>query len=473
MSWSFRDENNIRAPNNGVLVRRYPFPYQAAVTISNDTDRMRIEAFDDLHDYVNGTSETPYGPGLGLEMSDSFWIWSESRCLSLFHSTPFDKDACLSPEADRIVALAKNGIIDALHNFGQWRVNEYMRRDDSKRALDILDRFGIAPRIWVNHGGDLRMRHQMEGRWGFKRFGDDPDNECYCYDLLRRAGFLFFTHGLMSEQHRLGENRFYRDQGEFDRDLGSFDFQPLFRRYNKLDGSYSNPFGELTAEEEIAVKRKFFNKVLVPETAKDGTPMLLFKRFRGIDRPSAGNFVTQINYYSLRDLVKWRACAIVYQHFGVNRPALSSPSQSSGDASKPPVLDLHNRTAFEYLADFNRRREIWVPAKYRFLEFMRVRDFMDFDVRSEENALSIIIRDLNCPVDGRSKLSVDAINGIAFVLPRTAEQCRIYLGDREITSYFKRDTDNLSLGRPVMYAEYERKSAYIDSSEWYNRAKNR
>src|SRR5262249_21395842 len=153
-------------------------------------DRMRVSAFDDLHDYVNGSGDTNYGPGLGLEMSDSFWIWSEAKCLSLFHGSPFQSDVPLSPEAERIIALARSGTIDMLHGFGQWTADRSMKRDDAKRALDALDSHGLRPTIWVNHGGGSRTQHQMEGRWGFSCYGDDPVHEYYCYDLLRQAGFV-------------------------------------------------------------------------------------------------------------------------------------------------------------------------------------------------------------------------------------------------------------------------------------------
>lgn len=467
MTWSFREENNIRPPKANVLLRRYPFPYQAAVTISNDTDRMHIAAFDDLHDYVNGTDDTPYGPGLGLEMSDSFWIWSQGGLLSLFHSSPFEHDTPLSPEAERIISLAHCGVIDMLHNFAQWQTDRHIERDDAKRALDILDRYKLAPKIWVNHGGGARMRHQMEGRWGYDRLGDDPGSASYCYDLLRQAGFVFFSHGVMAEQHRFGEHRMYRDQAALDSDLRSYDFRPFFKRYNKATDTYFNPYGEPFEDEELSIKRKLFNKLLIAELAKDGSPMLLFKRFRGIDRPSAGNFVTQVNHYSLRELVKSRGCVIIYQHFGVQRPAMSDPQRSPGQQSKPPVLDLHNRTAFQSLAEYQQRGEIWVPAQLRFLEFMRVRDFMDFEVKVDGNLVIIAINDLHCPATGQTELTLDQINGIGFVLPRNAGECRVFLKGREITHVFKRDTDNINSQRPVVYYGYERRSEYVSSKRWY------
>lgn len=466
MSWSFRYENEIRPPKGGVLVRRYPFPYRAALTISNDTDRMRIEAFNDIHDYVNGTGHTCYGPGLGLEMSDSFWIWSEGKCLSLFHSSPFDNAPGFSPEAERVIALIKSGVIDALHNFGQWTVEKHMRREDAQRALEILDRYGLHPRIWINHGGKL-MRHQIEGRWGVNRVGDDPRDESYCYDLLRKAGFLYFSHAYVAEEHRFGEHRSYRNQDEFEKDLASFDFTRWLRRFDPAENTYFCPYGPLSSTEELDVKRKLFNKILVPETAKDGTPLLLFKRFRGIDRPSAGCFVSQVNYYSLRELVKFGACVVVYQHFGVYRPALSDPNHSPGRASAAPVLDLHNRTAFEYLAEFNRRGEVWVPALSRFLEFMRVRNFMNFDVQKEGEATVILIHGMDCPVEGRCELSLEQINGIAFLIPPDLGPYRIQFQGRDVTGKFKRERDTVYTNRAVLHFPYERRSTYIPSSEWY------
>lgn len=470
LSWPFLEEAHPRRPVAGVFLRRYPYPYKAAVTISNDTDRMRANAFDDLHDFVNGTGETPYGPGLGLEMSDSFWLWSERNCFALFHAAPFEKDAALSPDAERIIALAKGGVLDMLHSFGEWLGERALTRDDIARGLDLLDRHGVKPRVWVNHGGGPKMTHQIEGRWARGHHGDDPAHESYCHDLLRQAGFLYFSHAVFAEVRRFGEHRVYRNQTEFDLDLAGYDFQHILQRYDRKKGEFRNVFGDVSREDELALRRKLFNKVLIPDVAQDGEPILFFKRFRGPDRPSAGNFVTQINHYALRDLVRRKASVVVYQHFGVKRPAMSDPTRSGGTRSTPPVLDDHNRTAFEYLADYNRNGEVWVPTQERFLDFMRLIDFIDFDVIRSDVASSIIINHIACPVEGDFIPTIDDINGLSFLLPEHAGEFRIFIGEREVTAHFRRDMSSEYVDRPVLYSPYARRSEYISSAEWKRRS---
>ena len=55
-----------------VALRKYPYPFKAALAISNDADGMSWAAFKDWRDFVNGSGETEYGTGLGLEVGDSF-----------------------------------------------------------------------------------------------------------------------------------------------------------------------------------------------------------------------------------------------------------------------------------------------------------------------------------------------------------------------------------------------------------------
>jgi len=466
MAWSFRDENNLRPAAGSVLVRRYPYPFRAALTISNDIDSTRLPSFDDFHDFVCGTGDTPYGEGLGLEVSNSFWIWSESKLFSLFHGTPFQNDLPLSPEAERLITLAQNGVIDSLHNFGQWQTGEVMGRDDAKRALDILDRLHIRPKIWINHGGGPHMRHQIEGRWAYQWFGDTPDDPSYCYDLLKEFGFRYFSHDIMSELRRFGEHKYYHNQASFDHDVEGFDFKRWFMRYNPNTKQQYDVYEGLSEEEREEVKRKVFNKTLVCDTANDGSPILLFKRFRGLDAPCSGNFMMQVNRYSLQDLVRDQSAVVAYQHFGIWRAAGVGRPHYSDRPSRPPVLDIHNQSAFETLADFNRRKEIWVPAQARFLEFMWMRNYLAFTTEVEENTATIKIEGVDCPVNGMTDITRNDLNGFAFTVPKSHETVRILLKDEDITQDFQREQEPNFTERDALFIPYIKKFDYIPSSEF-------
>ncbi|WP_417783509.1 hypothetical protein [Terasakiella pusilla] len=466
MAWSFREENNLRPATGGVLVRRYPYPFRAAVTISNDIDSTKPTAFDDFHDFVCGEGETAYGQGLGLEVSNSFWIWSDSALYSLFHGSPFDKNLPLSAESERLVALAQNGVIDSLHNFAQWQTGETFKRSDAERALDILDHLNIKPKVWINHGGGDHMRHQIEGRWANQWFGDKPDDPSYCYDLLRKAGFLYFSHDVMADVRHFGEHRYYHNQDSFDLAVQSCDFNKWFKRYNPATKQTRDVYEGCSEEERALLKQKFFNKILIEDTANDGNPILFFKRYRGQDAPCSGNFFTQVNRYSLLDLLRDQASCVIYQHFGIWRAAMVGRPHYTDRISKPPVLDIHNQTAFETLADFNRRQEVWVPAQSRFLDFLWMRSYLDFSATTDEGITKIDISDVNCPVNGKTEISADDLNGFAFTVPKSLEKVRIFLKGNEITQLFKRAQEPNFSERDALYIPYKKRFNYIMSSEF-------
>ncbi len=103
--WLLAEENATGHGRAGVTLRRYPYPYRCALAISNDTDWMSAQAFHEWHAFVNGTKPTVLGQGLGLEVGDSYWVWSENKYFSLYHSAPYETDLRVSPESERLVEL--------------------------------------------------------------------------------------------------------------------------------------------------------------------------------------------------------------------------------------------------------------------------------------------------------------------------------------------------------------------------------
>lgn len=59
-----------------VSLRKFPYPYRCAIAICSDLDRTTREQFLALHEFLNTRRMTKLGPGLGLEIGDTFWMYS-------------------------------------------------------------------------------------------------------------------------------------------------------------------------------------------------------------------------------------------------------------------------------------------------------------------------------------------------------------------------------------------------------------
>ncbi len=100
-------------------IRRWPFPYRASVSLSNDIDFCEFEFFETFMRYCNTTQATPFGEGLGLEVTSSFFGFSPpSRQFSYFGG--LSPDAPTTALAPRIGEYIREGWIDANHAYGDF-----------------------------------------------------------------------------------------------------------------------------------------------------------------------------------------------------------------------------------------------------------------------------------------------------------------------------------------------------------------
>ena len=70
-------------PNKEISIRKYPYPYKCLLSINNDTDGFHYSSFKSFHEFVNGKKSTIFGQGLNLEISDSFFGYTQ-REMSLY-----------------------------------------------------------------------------------------------------------------------------------------------------------------------------------------------------------------------------------------------------------------------------------------------------------------------------------------------------------------------------------------------------
>ena len=60
-------------------IRKFPYPYKCALSISSDIDNASsLKFFVQFMDFLNSEKQTIYGPGLELEVGNSFWFFNGS-----------------------------------------------------------------------------------------------------------------------------------------------------------------------------------------------------------------------------------------------------------------------------------------------------------------------------------------------------------------------------------------------------------
>lgn len=434
--WSYRRENaRGRAGSSEARLLRWPYPYRAALAVSNDTDGMSLAALADMHDFLNGTGETRYGRGLGLEVGNSFWIWNEHGQLSLRHGMPAEPGLQPSPESEILAELGRAGWLDTLHGFGAWSRPWRLGRHEAEQGLALLTELRMKPTVYINHGGSSplhggggsHMTHNIGGPWGWYQRGDVPDDPSYCLDLLREFGFQFFWADPCYELTRFGEDRTYRNQRSLDLDVAQHDFQRWFRRRPPGGkGEFQAAFSEIDQATTIALRQRFFNHLQFPVEMRDGCTVTLFKRFRGLSAPTSGNFAAQVPARLLDELEQAEAGVVIYQHFGIWRPLGADRIHGHEQRSRPPVFDTHSTWIFREIARRQDAGRLFVTTTSRLLQFAWVRDNLVWSSETlEDGALVIALRNVRCPAEGPRWLAREMLDGVSFTVPRSCPDVRL------------------------------------------------
>src|SRR3954452_3866685 len=109
-----------------VTLLRHPYPYRSMLAISSDCDGTTLALFEDLHRFLNTEEETPFGPGLGLDIADSMWVFARAPAEGATLA-----DQALSAKAGLVVDAPEDmapilahyveaGWIDTLHSIGDF-----------------------------------------------------------------------------------------------------------------------------------------------------------------------------------------------------------------------------------------------------------------------------------------------------------------------------------------------------------------
>lgn len=388
-----------------VTLRPFPHPFRAMLSINSDIDRTSPLRFREIHRFLNTKEETPLGPGLGLDISDSMWFYRPrlgrldpvSTELSYFHGTDW---TVVSPFAEEVLHYVRCGWIDTIHGYGNFSQatdpDQRFTRRHAEEALGVLAREGLTIPVWSNHGAagniqNIGLRPWMEG--------DDPDSPAYHADLLRPAGVVY--HWGIGRATEAGAPTKLKA-----REL--HDGEPCweFTRFSSrsFEDAERDGLPEWQVEAEAGRQRK--------------TPILWLPRWLHV----------QLAESVLSGLVEGGHFSVVAQHLGTARPMI--------------VLGGPAAEALRRLASWQESGDILVARTSRQLAYNRARDNLRFSADvGDDGALTIDVTTVDDPVLGSSVPTIDDLRGITFVVEEAA-RARLLVAGQELEQRLVRRTSD-------------------------------
>jgi hypothetical protein len=157
-------------------VRRFPYPYEAALAICSDLDETpNRDVYYETAKFLNTTQMTPMGRGVGLEVGNTIYFDMPHGQFSYWNTDEAGREM--------VRDLIRSGHIDCLHSYGDHATH----RKHAQRAVDELSRNDCRLEVWIDHatapsnfGTDIMRGH-----------GDVPGAIAYHADLSCGYGIRF------------------------------------------------------------------------------------------------------------------------------------------------------------------------------------------------------------------------------------------------------------------------------------------
>ena len=381
-----------------VFLRRFPYPYEAALTICSDIDDTdSIEKFLSIQEFLSSTKRTRFGTGLGLEIGNSFWFYNQYNQLSninlkdaeytnsIYFGIPDrgitlfvgDGDS-LSPYAGILLELIKAGYIDCLHSYGEFAEGGFSR-ELAVKAIDFLTSRSLSIDVYINHGG--KGNNDNIGPQSSFR-GDNPGSIEYHTDLTVPMGIKYLWRGQVT--HCVGQ----------DGDFSPINFAKMVYEYFQ---DLSNP----------GIDYPHDNSLVHVHALDDGQKVFEFVRYidpRGrCPRARQENLWYQLSPKVVDELIDHKGYLIQYTHLGTNKhqPYLSAPT-----------LD-----ALQYIKKKNNEGKLFVTTTSNLLNYYVHHKYLYWHHTLKMDSLFIMIDSISNEVEGCFIPTKKDLEGITFYVP--------------------------------------------------------
>jgi hypothetical protein len=366
----------------GVTLRELPDSYDAMLAICSDLDATPdAVVYADIMRFLNTTTESSMGRGVGLEVGNSIYFDVRQPGFS-YWSTDDEGRAML-------VALMRSGHIDCLHSFGELATT----RAHAIRALAELRRNACELEVWVDHA---RAPTNVGADYETNQ-GDVPGAPAYHADLTLEYGVRFVWRGRVTSaighgvagRRRLHPNASVRTRAT----------EAAKRALGRLGNEKYRPHAQ--------------NRLLWTIDLRDGAPVLEFMRTNwhpgGLSaRAASGVGLGEVLAdRALESLVRCNGIGVLYTHMG------------KLDGARR--FDTATCAALRRLAERERSGEILVTTTRRLLGYVNARSRVHWTVTHEDGAVVIA-------VDARDLPHKD-LDGLTFEADRPITRLEVKDGD--------------------------------------------
>lgn len=375
------------SPAGDIRVRRNPYPYKAMLAICSDLDETEsAEVYLNTSRYLNGSGQSTFGQGLGLETGNTIFFYMPNSEFSYWSAEEKDRRA--------VRALIQSGHIDCIHSFGDLATT----RKQAAETLEHLDANNCKIKVWIDHaiaatnfGADI-----MQG------CGDIPGHDAYHADLTLSYGVQYVWTGRVTSIH--GQDAPASLAGIGDSPDSGYQYKTTLKEAAKVMlGKLGNSRYRMHAE----------NRLLRSTTLRDGQQTREF--FRSNPHPggisvgdNSSGLGTALRPQFLDNLEARSARSIVYTHLG----KLMDPVHGFAEAS---------REALEGLAARETAGNILVTTSYRLLSYANLQDELELNIRDVDGKIEIELVDIgdDASLDG---LSLEVPANRDFLLTRNGRE---------------------------------------------------
>ena len=416
----------VQQKGETIALRRYPYPYKAAMTICSDIDgTTTVERFLAIQEFLNTTEETSMGSGVGLEIGNTFFPYPLDDDFGYFSSRSHDREV--------IETMIKAGYIDCIHSWGDGATT----REQVLTGLKALEDSGCKLKVWVDHS---RAPSDF-GKDTTPGTGDVPDSPIYHADATLAYGIRFVWKGRGSNIVGHGVPFSLRAFSNIlDRHHLKDTTRSLVKEVAKITLAYAG-------KERFAIHAN--NKFMRIHTLTDGQQVYEFQRCNTYwQGQSYGHNSWGLAYVlrpqTLKALVKSKGVMVIYTHIGVG------PEQ-------PPYLPPETQAALRNLAEVHRAGEIYITTTARLLTYYVNHKYLLWSQETNDNDETVIrVYGVADPLSGQHLPPVEDLQGITFYVPDSS-RAQIIVGDRlleQIERHPADETGRQSVSIPRTFLTY-------------------
>ncbi len=433
-----------------IRLRKFPYPYQAALSICSDIDGTSSENFLTIHKFLNSTQPTELGDGLGLQISDSFWMYDKPGISESAFSYFADLSGRESEQAPVIRELIKAGILDVMHGYGNFASPADFSRNLAKKALDELDRYNLNLKVWTNHGGIESVQNIGNASFGMgdiilssrsKNAQAAPD--FYHADLLMKYGIHYYWDSEASLSQIVGQDRTFGFSEAYwtsplnqnlkmkSKSIVKAMLSFLDKLYFKYNETHFVPWTPLNKT----------NKLIEQDQLRDGHLIYKFTRFGNGRFDWADDLDYLLNDRVLQRLLEKMGYLILYIHLGDRKQQQSAKPLSDSAVKK-----------FKQLAELFFAGKLWIATTSQLLTYNRVFHHLDWDIQEKETSYHIQINGL------KDQLYADQLNeadlsGLSFIVPND-RNVKIFLNQRPVDFQIFKNQGSYIAQIPLKHIEW-------------------